>query len=43
MIKLKHIIKNGWNDNIKQLNDEIKIYFSYRDELHIQHGLLNEY
>ena len=38
--KLKNVIMSGWPNEKNNLPDELKVYFSYRDEFTIQDGII---
>ena len=42
MIKLKSVIRNGWPNSKSQLDNEIRCYWDYRDELSLHDGLITK-
>lgn len=37
---LKDIILNGWPDNLRQVPKDLRLYWSYRDELSVEDGVI---
>ena len=40
LILLKHMITNGWPNSIKEVPPEIQAYWTFREELMIEDGLV---
>ena len=41
MVRPAHVIQRGWPETVKELFDDVKVYFQYRYTLHIVDGIIS--